>query len=143
MRSFVAKLFFILYILISVSKPVNGQLFIERYWVEQLDLKYFWTVGFSERQIPNIYPLRQTFVNYYLDEYKLVIIPPTIEKDPKPGPIKRPTFHIRDDSGELVAFFNPWGTAACYKEEFKHFFDRMVKEINQAAKDALEEFEGI
>jgi len=67
-RSFVAKLFFILYILISVSKPVNGQLFIERYRVERLDLKYFWTAGFSERQIPNIYPLRQTFVNSYLDD---------------------------------------------------------------------------
>ena len=80
---------------------------------------------------------------YCRDEYKLVIIPPTIEKDPKPGPIKRPTFHLRDDSGELVAFFNPWGAAACYKEEFKHFFDRIVKEINQVAKDALEEFDGI
>ena len=80
---------------------------------------------------------------YCKDKYELVIIPPTIEKDPKPGPIKRPTFHLRDDSGEVVAYFNPWGNAVCYKEEFKHIYDKMVKEINQAAKDALEEFEGI
>lgn len=83
------------------------------------------------------------FEKHCKDKYKLLIIPPAIEKNPRPGPSKRATFHILDDSEELVAYFNPWGNAVCYKDEFKHFFDRLVKEINQAAKDALEEFEGI
>ena len=76
------------------------------------------------------------------DNYKLEIIPPKKEKDPKPGPIPRPTFRVLDDSGELIAYFNPRGNAECYKDEFKHFFDRMVKEIEKAADDALREFEG-
>jgi len=48
-----------------------------------------------------------------------------------------------DDSGELIAFFNRWGKAECYKEEFKHFFEKIVENIEAAAKDALEDFEGI
>lgn len=83
------------------------------------------------------------FDKYCNDTYKFVTVPATVEKDPKPGPIKRPTFHIRDESGELIAHFNPWGAAACYNEEFKPIFDKMVEEINQAVKDALDEFEGI
>lgn len=83
------------------------------------------------------------FEKYCKETYKFVTIPPTVEKDPRPGPIKRPTFHIRDESGELLAFFNPWGATSCYKEDFKPIYDKMVEEISQAAKDALEEFEGI
>ena len=83
------------------------------------------------------------FEKYCKDKYQFVTVPPTREKNPRPGPIKRPTFHIRDDSEEIVAFFNPWGTAACYKEDFRQIYDIIVKEMNQAAKDALQEFEGI
>ncbi|HUT82829.1 MAG TPA: hypothetical protein VMZ29_16655 [Candidatus Bathyarchaeia archaeon] len=75
--------------------------------------------------------------------YKLNIVKPEKEIDPKPGPIRRPTFQVLDTTGELVAFFNPWGGAECYKTEFKHFFEKMVAEIEKAAKDALAEFEGI
>ncbi len=83
------------------------------------------------------------FEKHCKDKYKLKIIPPTKEKDPKPGPILRPTFQIVDESGELIAFFNPWGKAECYKEEFKHFFEKMVREIEAAVKDALEEYDDI
>jgi len=76
------------------------------------------------------------FEKYCKETYKFVTIPPTVEKNPRPGP-------IRDESGELLAFFNPWGATSCYKEDFKPIYDKMVEEINQAAKDALEEFEGI
>lgn len=69
-------------------------------------------------------------------DFTLKEIPPEIEKDPKPGPTPRPTFQILDKSGELVAFFNPWGGGECFKEEFKHYFERMK------AEDALAEFEG-
>ena len=82
------------------------------------------------------------FEKHCKDNFKLKIIPPVKEKDPKPGPIKRPTFQVIDARGELVAFFNPWGGAECYKDEFKHFFDRMVKKIEKAAKDALDDFKG-
>ncbi|NHJ85832.1 MAG: hypothetical protein FK734_10245 [Asgard group archaeon] len=75
--------------------------------------------------------------------YKLNIIPPKKEKDPMPGPIPRPTFQVLDDTGELIAFFNPWGAAECYKEEFKPFFEKMVKEIEHAAKEALMGFQGL
>jgi hypothetical protein len=83
------------------------------------------------------------FDKHCKSKYQLEIIPPKKERDSKPGPIQRPTFRVLDESGELVAFFNPWGKAECYKEEFKHFFEKMVKEIETTAKDALEEFEGI
>lgn len=76
------------------------------------------------------------------ENYELEVIPPKKETDPKPGPIKRPTFRILDSSGELVAFFNPHGAAECYNEEFRPCFDRMAHEIEKAAKDALEEFKG-
>ena len=90
-----------------------------------------------EKIIPILYE------KYCKDKYKFLTIPPTIEKNPKPGPIKRPSFHLRDDSGEVVASFNPWGIASCYKEDFKSISDTIVEEMNQAAKDALDEFEGI
>lgn len=77
------------------------------------------------------------------NKYKMKIVEPKEEKDPKPGPIKRPTFQVLDDNGELIAFFNPWGGAECYKDEFKHFFDKIVKKIEKAAKDALDDFTGI
>ena len=95
-------------------------------------------VQFDARQ--NIIPV--LFEKHCKDNYKLKIIPPKKEKDPKPGPIARPTFQILDDSGEIIAFFNPWGKAECFKDEFKHFFEKMVNEIENAAKDALAEFEG-
>ena len=95
-------------------------------------------VQFDARE--KIIPL--LFEKHCKHDYTLKIIPPENEKDPKPGPIKRPTFQILDESGDLVAFFNPWGGGECYKEEFKHFFERMKKEIEKAAKDALAEFEG-
>ena len=82
------------------------------------------------------------FEKHCKDKYQLEIVEPEKEKDPIPGPIKRPTFRILDDSGELVAFFNPWGGAECYKDEFQHFFKKMVKKIENAAKDALADFEG-
>lgn len=83
------------------------------------------------------------FEKHCKDKYQLEIIPPKEDEDPKPGPIQRPTFQVVDEYGELIAFFNPWGKAECYKEEFKHFFDKMIEKIEAAAKDALEEFEGI
>ncbi|MBD3189060.1 MAG: hypothetical protein GF308_00365 [Candidatus Heimdallarchaeota archaeon] len=89
-----------------------------------------------ENQIPIV------FEKHCSEDYKLEVIPPKKEKDPKPGPIRRPTFRILNASGELVAFFNPHGAAECYKEEFKPFFDRMKQEIEKAAKEALEEFLG-
>ena len=83
------------------------------------------------------------FDKYCKDKFQLEIVPPKKEKDPKPGPIKRPTFRILDEKGKLVAYFNPWGNAECYNDNFKDFFDRMVKDIEKAAKDALVEFKGI
>ena len=77
------------------------------------------------------------------ESYLLQIINPEEEKDPKPGPISRPTFRVLDDSGELVAHFNPWGGSECHKEEFKHFYEKMVADIEKAAADALAEFKGI
>ena len=74
--------------------------------------------------------------------YTLKVIPPEKEKNPKPGPMKRPTFQVLDASGELVAFFNPWGGGECMKEEFKPYFNRLKKEIEKAAKDALADFKG-
>jgi len=82
------------------------------------------------------------FEKHCKQEYTLKIIPPIEEKDPKPGPIKRPTFQVLDQSGELVAFFNPHGGGECSKEEFKPYFERLKKEIEKAAKDALADFEG-
>ncbi|MHA1221077.1 MAG: hypothetical protein ACTSQB_05020 [Candidatus Heimdallarchaeota archaeon] len=96
-------------------------------------------VQFDARQ--KIIPI--LFEKHCQDKYKLEILLPEKEKDPKPGPSRRPTFRVLDESGELVAFFNPFGNAECFKDEFKHFFDRMVKEIEYAAKEALSDFEGI
>ncbi|MEA2071012.1 MAG: hypothetical protein U9O98_06945 [Asgard group archaeon] len=74
------------------------------------------------------------------DNFELKIILPKKEKDPKPGPSKRPTYRILDNSGGLIAYFNPWGNAEYYNENFKPFFDKMVKKIEQAAAKALEKF---
>ncbi|HUU79285.1 MAG TPA: hypothetical protein VMX55_13145 [candidate division Zixibacteria bacterium] len=82
------------------------------------------------------------FEKYCKENYKLEIIPPKKEKDPKPGPIARPTFRVLDSSGELVAFFNPWGNAECYKDKFKELYEKLVREIEKTAKDALRDFEG-
>ncbi|MBN1327897.1 MAG: hypothetical protein JXA54_00360 [Candidatus Heimdallarchaeota archaeon] len=80
------------------------------------------------------------FEKYCKANYRLKIVPPKKEKDPKPGPILRPTFQVIDESGELIAFFNPWGGAECYKEEFKHFFARIVKEIEKGVEEAARDF---
>ncbi len=85
----------------------------------------------------------QVFEKHCKQNYTLKIIPPKKEKDPLPGPIARPTFQILDDSGELIAFFNPWGKAECYKDEFKHFFDRIVKEIETGVEEAKRDFKGL
>ena len=68
MRNFKAALLFSLTFIIVLPFPVYGQLFIERYGVEQLDLDYFWAAGFSEEQIPNEYPLRQPYIDSFLNE---------------------------------------------------------------------------
>lgn len=83
----------------------------------------------------------KVFEKYCKDNYKLDIIQPKKEKNPKPGPIARPTFRVLGDKEELIAFFNPWGHAECYQDEFKKHFKKMVKEIEKAAKDALREFQ--
>ena len=80
------------------------------------------------------------FEKHCSDKYTLKIIPPEKEENPKPGPIKRPTFQILDQSGELVAYFNPWGRAECYSDEFKEIYKRLIKKIEKAAKDALADF---
>ena len=82
------------------------------------------------------------FEKYCKEKYLLEIIPPKKEKDPKPGPIQRPTFRVLNELGELYAFFNPWGNAECYKEEFKPLFDKIIIEIEKATKEALRNFEG-
>jgi hypothetical protein len=95
-------------------------------------------VQFDARQ--KVIPL--LFDKHCKQGYILKVIPPEIEKDPKPGPIARPTFQVLDQVGELVAFFNPWGGGECKKEEFKSYFDRLKTEIEKAAKEALADFEG-
>jgi hypothetical protein len=76
------------------------------------------------------------------DKYDLEIVSPKKEKHSKPGPSKRPTFRILNKSGELVAYFNPWGNAECYKDDFQPLFDKIVKKIEKAAADALAKFKG-
>lgn len=95
-------------------------------------------VQFDARQ--KIIPI--LFEKHCSHNYELEIIPPKKEKNPKPGPIARPTFRVLDSTGELIAFFNPHGAAECFKDEFKYYFEKMVQEIEKAAKDALEEFKG-
>ena len=73
---------------------------------------------------------------YCKENYHLEVIPPEKEEDPKPGPIRRPTFRVLNDSRELVAHFNPWGGSKCHKEKFKHIFEKMVVGIEKAAADA-------
>jgi len=54
-----------------LSYPASGQLFIERYGVEQIDFTYFHTAGFSNLHVPHSFPLRQTFVNDYLNNLSI------------------------------------------------------------------------
>jgi len=67
MRSFISTLLFGIAFIIVLPLPVFGQLFIERYGVDQLDLDYFWVTERSKEQIPNTYPLPQSSVTSYLN----------------------------------------------------------------------------
>lgn len=89
-----------------------------------------------ERAIPLLY------LKYCKYDYKLEIIPPVKEKDPKPGPIPRPTFRMLNLKDNLVAHFHPYGTGKCYKDDFKPTFDKIMQEIDKAAKEALALYEG-
>ena len=73
--------------------------------------------------------------------YQLKRIEPVREKDPKPGPIPRPTFQVLDSDGKLVAHFHPWGNSECHDESFRQIFELMNKDIEQAATRALQEYE--
>jgi len=89
-------------------------------------------------------PGKKSFRNsekYCKEKHTLEVIPPKKEKNPKPGPIPRPTFRILDSAGELVAFFNPHGRAECYKDDFKPLFEKMLAEIKTAVKEAALEFQ--
>jgi len=68
MKNFAPALLFSLTVVVVLPLPVFGQLFIERYGADQLDLDYFWAAGFSEEKIPNGYPLRQPCVDSFLNE---------------------------------------------------------------------------
>ena len=67
MRNFITPLLLSLNLFIGFSDHAHGQLFIERYGVDHLDLDYFWAMGRAEKQISNTYPLRQPSVTSYLN----------------------------------------------------------------------------
>lgn len=70
-------------------------------------------------------------------------VEPVVAVDPKPGPIPRPIFHVkqagRDDN---LAVIHPNGYAECFEDSFKESFDKMVQELEDIAKQALRDFNG-
>ncbi len=84
----------------------------------------------------------RAFAKYCGKEFEIKRIEPVREKDPKPGPIPRPTFQILNASGTLVAHFHPNGYSECHDESFRNIYEKMKDAIEKAAQRALEEYEG-
>lgn len=86
------------------------------------------------------YAIPRVFEEYASAEYQLKRIEPYIPDEPRPGPIPRPTFEVYNNDGVMVAQFYPNGYADCKHDAFKPIYDRMVKEIEEAAQRGLKEF---
>lgn len=58
------------------------------------------------------------------------------------GPIPRASFTVKNKkTGKLVATFHPYGHNSCKDESFQDDFDDIVKRLQNAADEALKEFE--
>ncbi|MBD3406364.1 MAG: hypothetical protein GF411_09660 [Candidatus Lokiarchaeota archaeon] len=82
----------------------------------------------------------RAFEKYCPEEYELDIIQP--KRDPRPGPIPRPTFRVLDSDGHLLAHFHPNGYSECHNDSFKDIYEKMKVMIEKAAKRGYEEYQG-
>ena len=57
-----------------------------------------------------------------------------------PGPIPRPSFHVFKGKDRVASFY-PNGHSECYDDEFKKIYERIEKDVEKVAQEALKRFE--
>jgi hypothetical protein len=81
------------------------------------------------------------FDRHNTGKFRMKKIEPREPKERIPGPLPRPTFQVLEKNGNLVAFFHPNGHAECRNASFRVIFDKMQRDIEEAASETLDNFE--
>ena len=82
--------------------------------------------------------------NFCNDDYKLKRNEPYNSKNQdnrSSGPRPRPTFEVINKNNKRVAIFYPNGYSECFDNEFKGIYEKIVQKIDEAADQALHEYE--
>jgi hypothetical protein len=95
---------------------------------------------YQAQDVGRLKEIPRAFERYCPDSYSLEKVGPR-KGPPIPGPTPRPTFRVLDENGELVAYFHPYGNSECYSNDFKEIYEKMLKDIEKAGIEAMEQYE--
>ena len=86
-----------------------------------------------QEAIPN------TIEKYCGDGFSMKKVIPK-EKQSRPGPIPRPSFHVFKGKEQMASFY-PNGHSECYDDEFKDIYDKILNDVEEVGEKALKKFE--
>lgn len=89
------------------------------------------------------YMIPKTFEKYCSNNFQLKRINPLDQPRLNSAYVMtplRPTYAIYDQEGEVVAEFHPNGYAHCKADTFRPIFEKMVDDIEKAAKRVIQKY---